>query len=258
MLKVAFLLFLITTNAFPQNARAILEVLDNTETLTVGETYSFDLTIVPFSIQSIKKETFEGKPFIDYFYVTKVERLYASPNNEEAVVVRLKAILAKEFKPKPLYIWSLLDRNIPVEVKAFDVNSVKISSQDFVVHKTGKQLEKKRTLEILGGTIVLVILVALFLFYRIRKNQINPEKIKEDELRSLLISAVEHSDFEKIYRSRALYLEAFNAEEGFRRRFIDFLDLYRIEQFSNQWHSKDLKELQETSKTIFKGGGNGS
>jgi hypothetical protein len=253
MLKIAFLLFLITANAFPQNARAILKVLDNTETLTVGETYSFELTIVPFSIQSIKKETFEGKPFIDYFYVTKVEQLFVSPNNEEAVVVQLKAILAKEFKPKPLYIWSLLDRNIPVEVKPFDVNSVKISNQDFVVHKTGKQLEKSRTLEILGGVIVLVIFLALFFLYRIRKNQVNPEKVRKEDLKRFLSSAAEHNDFEKIYRDRGLYLEVFKNEEGFRRKFIDFLDLYRIEQFSNQWHSKDLIEIQEASKAIFKG-----
>jgi hypothetical protein len=253
MIRFILLLFLTAQGAFAQNARAILRVVDEVEELNVGETYLFELTVVPFSTSSISEEVLRNKIFIDYFYVTKVESIVESENNIDAVVVRMKAILTKAFKIKPVYIWNLVDRNIPVEIESLHINDKKSVLSEFIIQQTGSSKPKS----FIGIVVIFVgIVITLFgcIYWLRRKNRIKEaglmpiKKIKEN-----LYGARSHHDFETIYRNRNHYLELYKENEKLKRQFIELLDMYRVQQFSTAWPEQDLSEIITAKEKLVEG-----
>jgi len=253
MFRAFIILLLMTSSSFAQNARAILEVKDKVENLKIGETYFFKLTIVPFSVEALDKETFLSKTFIDYFYVTNVDEIYVSKNNQEAIIVEMRAVVVKKFQPKALYIWNLIDRNIPVELKISSTEDTKLQIKEFVVKDTGSFYRPQAyQFWILAGVLIFILLVSI---KPIKQRWFRKPNQRDEsaQIKKRMFEATSHEDFEFIYEHRKQLLHYFSEKENFEEEFSSLLELYRIEQFSTSWGGRDLKEIIASKDRLVEG-----
>jgi hypothetical protein len=248
MIKLVTFLFLLSTMVIATTeTRGILSIEDPSITsLTVGESYRYKLTLVPFEAHLISKKALEGQKFLENFYINEVLSIKTSQNNYDAVVISLDLTLVKAVELKPFYIWNLVDRNIPVDVPTIKVNDVALVQKNFSLLKTPSISFKSKYQILYGvGALALACLLA-FVFWRLNRNGKNTESFS---YKRLLSQASKRKDLEELYFSRHKIYEKLK-DETQKKKLEDFFNSYRLIQFSPEWSSQDISQLVERANTL--------
>ncbi len=255
MIRLVFALyFLVSIVSASTETRGILSIEDNSvKSLTVGESYRFKLTLVPFEEQLVSKKSLEGKRFIEYFFINEVLSIRTSPNNYDAVEIIFDLTLTKGIELKPFYIWSLVDRNIPIDVPQLKVNDVSLVQKNFSLLRTPPISFKSKYRVYYGvGALLLAFLLAFALFKLNRRDS----KKKKTSYKKLLVSVKEKKDLENLYFERhKIYEQIKDVQE--KKKLEEFFNSYRNDQFSPQWGEVDVSPLLEKAKALGKEMDNG-
>lgn len=246
---ILFLTILFCQSTFAQDARALLKFVEAEGSIKVGETYLMELTIFPFDKSLVEESTFLDKLFLDYFYVTKVHTIFQSENNQDAVVVKMRSVVAKNFKRQAVYIWNLGDINIPIEVEELTVEDSKLSIKDFTILETGKKFTNSSY--ILYVSLLFIILIVLGLWFYQRK-PIDKEIGKREKLIERLVALQGHSGLEELYQDRNEFMKLFDSDKNLEKNFKEMLEMYEVNQFSTEWLEHDIEPILNLKENLIK------
>ena len=246
-LIIALTIFSIVASAM--ETKGILELdVSRTESATVGETYPAILTLVPFEMQLISKETFENKMFLDYFYVARVLQIQQSNNNADAVVVYLDVVLTKKFENQDFKIWPLGARNIPVSFSAGEITDTQLIIKDFITFDTSLKEEFGFGLKQIAFGIVIILLGAV-LYLLLRKSGV--DKGSEIDVAQELRISNAHKDFEWLYRNRKVLGACMKDRPEAKKKFDELTSIIERYQFRKNWEKMDISELKSRKNKVL-------
>lgn len=156
---------------------------DRVNVVQTGELINLSLEIYPSKMEIVQKvKDLEGKRFLDYFYLHKLEAVNISENNPDYIVAEV--LMVPVAKPKQNFvILQLGDENIPVEID-IDIRETPMREDKqfntWPIEEKATLIEtiKKSSNLLIIATIILIIsLLGSFLFLKKRKKAVKTAEI---------------------------------------------------------------------------------
>lgn len=250
ILKLLLIYFSVILSSFAMETKGILETKKDYEKLKVGETYSFQLTLVPFEVGLLNMSDLINKRIFEYFYVTDVWSIESSENNSDAVVVSLDMVVAKKFEQRNFVIWPLGARNIPVSFQLNPIEDTKLTAQKFTLFP-GVLDDFSGDKELLIGLSLALLLLGYFITRKLLRNNKDSHKSKETVAYEHFLSATTHDDFELVFRNRRDILTKLSVERSVETAFNDLISEIERKQYSPMWRSHPLDELVTLKERVI-------
>lgn len=240
MLRTLLLTFMITFSSlsFAQTEmKAIVGINSAVKSVSLGSTYDWQFIISPWNQDLPDKEQFLGSEFAPFVYVTDVYSIKLSENNSDALVVSVKAILAKDYRQPSLNFLNLdkkkisLRYDLPQEIQTIEVDG------GFTLMNRDNPFQGRYVKWLILSIVLLA--VVLFLAYRLRKK-------KNKEKSSFLYRARDYSEkekLEKFYNERREFLHLDGASDLIK-------ELEKL-QYRPDWKDSDKGELVKRLEQVF-------
>lgn len=205
-----------------------------------GDIFDAVIRIWPFHEGNIDQfRELEGKSWLNYFHVVKVDKVAPSKQNREVLEIEVTLVLKHSLGDAPFYIWSLNELNIPVKFNSIKRVEAK-EKGDQNGKKQFKLLEQPGSLEVGKGrileySVVTVVLLLLgFLIWKlsgkikIKLEKNRADRAKRDEWSTFFYKVRSREDFEYIYKLKEEWLPLLGERSGDVDKFLMNLDLSLI------------------------------
>lgn len=250
ILKILSTYFLLVISIFSMDTKGILETKQDYGKLKVGETYSFQLTLVPFEVGLLSKSDLVNKRVFEYFYVTDVWSIESSENNSDAIVVNLDMVVAKKFDQRNFIIWPLGARNIPISFKLNSIEDTKLTAQKLTLFP-GALDNSLGSNEFLIIIAIAILVIGYLITRKLLKKNKESHKSKETIAYENFLTASSHGDFERIFRERRDILTKLSVERSVEVVFNELISEIERKQYSPQWRSGSVSELVALKEKII-------
>tara|TARA_B100000029_G_C17586602_1_gene961317 strand:- start:1840 stop:2457 length:618 start_codon:yes stop_codon:yes gene_type:complete len=174
-----------------------------------------------------KLKGLENNKFLNYFFIVKVNGAKVSENNDDVFNIYFKAVVLKPFLKEPFYIWSVGNKNIPIEIRKISTLKIK-NKYDFYLYENLELRSDKNIFFIIS------FIAFIFLFYLYFKNKNKRPSLNKEN--SIWLSEIEkastRNDFELLYKNRKEWIDHFKNAAFERDEFFIILNKY---QYRSYW-----------------------
>lgn len=221
--------------------------------IKMGDVVKATLEVWPANIENVERiNEYTGNRFLDHFYLSKINKISQSENNEDYIVAEL--ILVPLSNPEPFSILRLGDENVNIKIdfsvievsldpeKQINVWQASIDPSFLEVVSGIFSLDSRYLKYRIGFISLLLIVIGLFLKFGRRKVKIEKTVIlKWDELN-------QREDFERKYfelKSKIDPIE--NSEvENFKKIIEEIL-------YIKEWNEEVYRNLKAISEKVKDG-----
>lgn len=235
------MVFMQTCFSIEKNITATLSST-KVDKLELGSTYRFVLTLYPYELEEISKESFEKNDIIEFLYVTDIEKIKRSENNYDAITINLSGIITGEYSVDKRYTIKLGDKLLPLKLRIPGHGNVPEKLNDFTMlshEEPSESLSNKMILLIV--LIIILMLVLIFLF-----SKKNKKKTLYEDICDQLKKYNENKQLEYLYGRRKEIISV-NSES---KAFFDKLEAI---QYRKGWADLDKTELNIEKNKVIEG-----
>lgn len=244
---LALFICLLTVCNFAYEINGRLEVLEGSPVWVEGETRLAKLTIWP--IEEVDDEYirtfFDGKDFVDNFFVSKVVSNSFSANNPSAYEVKFNLTLKNHFNQNRPLLLTYKGLVIPVTIYGdvkIEKDPKKISN--YVVLDNNKvaigSQSKLHTYITIGILLLLIILLPIvFKFYKRQQGKKRREE-KVLNWKNLIKMANDREDIEYLYTKKEEWIPLLGGENP---QFNQLLNTINQHQYKRTWGEDEKNEI---------------
>jgi len=228
---------LITLTTFAETTKSVISLVSTVKKPSLGSTYDWQIVINPWSDELIDKKSLTGDTFAPIIYVTDVYSVKRSPHNQEAVVINVKGILAKDYRQPSLGYLKYKNLKIPLRFDLpSEVETIGIEG-DIAIFSKENPFKTPCWPWLLF--IVILIVTSIYIIKKMKEKSVQKKM-------NFLYLVREYSDsgkVERFYKDRKNYLERPGAKELSNK--IENL------QYRPDWVTRDKSELLNELIKIF-------
>ncbi|PIK14463.1 hypothetical protein [Halobacteriovorax sp. JY17] len=249
-LTLTLFLFILNFSSLAYEVEGRLKNLSPDKIILEGESFDGELSIWPMPEESLEaiKESLEGKSFLDYFYIAKIDNIRFSENNSDVIVVNAKVVLVKAYESKSVFIWTYKSLTVPVAVEEVAPQKNDVGKNFVILNQKEGFLSSKYNFSLLLVGLLFIVLT----FYFGRKVQTR-RRIKKEQLaiisnwNNLFQNAKRRADVEIIYAKKSEWLNIIGGETP---PIINFFETLNAIQYKQSWNDIEEHKVLEAFDDI--------
>ncbi len=248
------LVFVFSFTSLGYEVEGSLKNISPGKVILEGESFDGEFTIWPMHEENLEviRESLEGKSFLDYFYIAKINNIRFSENNSDVIVVNAKIVLLKAYESKSIFIWTYKSLTIPVSLKDITPQKNEVG-KNFVIFKQKDSLLPSK----LNFTLFIVTILILVLAFYFGRNIQSKRRVRREHLalisywNSLFQTTKDREGVEVIYARKSEWLDIVGGETPPIRNFFESLDAIQYKQSWTDIEEHKVLEAFDDIRGIF-------